>query len=734
MKSTELNIEELEAISNGSFSDPFGLFGVHSRRSGKGYVVRTFQPHARTVVVVPSRGKAVEAKKITPEGLYEATFPTRKQRFEYSLDILYAGKKKSVNIEDPHRFGSLIEDVDVHLWAEGTHTQAWNFMGAHPKRVGDIEGTHFVVWAPNAHRVSVVGDFNQWDGRRHGMRCLHSIGVWEIFLPGIAPGESYKYELQTSPFDAPFLKADPYAQFAEIRPNTASVVWKSDFAWSDHEWLKERRQISHHEAPISIYELHAGSWRRDPSNPERLLSYQEIAEHLIPYVKDLGFTHVELMPLTEFPYDPSWGYQVTGFFAPTSRYGSPDDLKYLVNECHNAGIGVILDWVPAHFTKDDHGLRRFDGTALYEHEDPRLGEHKDWGTAIFNYGRTEVLNFLLSSANYWIQEFHMDGLRVDAVASMLYLDYSREDGEWIPNKHGGRENLEAIHFLQRFNTILHEQTPGICTFAEESTSWQGVTRPVHYGGLGFDFKWNMGWMNDTLTYMERDPVYRKFHHQDLTFSLIYAFSEQFVLPFSHDEVVHGKGSLASKMPGDDWKQLANLRLLLAYQYGHPGKKLLFMGQEFGQWDEWTEAHSLDWHLMQWDRHQGIQRMVKDLNHLLQEEPALHKMDHHWEGFEWIDFQDHDRSLLSFLRKTHDPKDSLLCVCNFTPSVVENYTLGAPKEGPYEVLFNSDSTYYGGSNVGGTAPHASPMPWQGQPTSLSLTLPPLAMIILKPSTI
>ncbi|NBB75973.1 MAG: 1,4-alpha-glucan branching protein GlgB, partial [Bacteroidetes bacterium] len=599
--------------------------------------------------------------------------------------------------------------------------------------VDGVKGTHFVVSAPSARRVSVIGSFNNWDGRIHGMRKYHDQGIWETFIPHVTDGDLYKYEIKT--YDEPGLlkKADPYARFSELRPGTASKVWNSSYAWQDSEWIEERPDKKYQEIPISVYEIHPGSWKRKVDEQNSFLSYRDLAEDLVPYLKKMEFTHVELMPIAEHPYDPSWGYQITGYFAPTSRFGNPDDLRYFIDRCHKEHIGIIVDWVPAHFTKDEHGLRKFDGSALYEHEDPRQGEHRDWGTNIFNFGRSEVMNFLISNAVYWLEEFHIDGMRVDAVASMLYLDYSREEGDWVPNQYGGRENLEAIHFLQRFNEVSHEYYPGILTFAEESTSWQGVSRPTSSGGLGFDFKWNMGWMNDTLEYMAKDPIFRKYHQDQLSFSMIYAFSEQFVLPLSHDEVVHMKNSLISKMPGDDWQKFANLRLLYTYMYGHPGKKLLFMGGEFAQWNEWTEAHSIDWHLLQWESHQGVQNLLKDLNKLYQREPAAHQVDSKWEGFEWIDISDADNSLLSFIRRAKNSDDFLVYILNFTPTYHENYKFGVPKDCEYSVLLNSDSSYYGGSNKGPTAIQGIEGNWHNQPCYIEIPVPPLAGLILKPNS-
>ncbi len=669
-------------------------------------------------------------ERLSDEGLFEHVFPRRKNWFSYTLNITpYEGEP--FTIDDAYRYEPLISDFDLQLWGEGNHHHAHEWMGAHTKTVDGRDGTHFVVAAPNASRVSVIGSFNSWDGRVHGMRKYHDQGVWEIFIPHVSEGDLYKFEIKSHMYEGPIKKADPYARFSELRPGTASKVWNSRYQWSDEKWMDKRQKFQDHNQPISVYEIHPGSWKRHVGKDPGFLSYRELADDLVPYVKELGFTHIELMPIAEHPYDPSWGYQITGYFSPTSRFGNPDDLRYFIDKCHQADIGVIVDWVPAHFTKDEHGLRRFDGTALYEHEDPRMGEHKDWDTCIFNFGRSEVMNFLISNVIYWLDEFHIDGLRVDAVASMLYLDYSREDGEWVANQYGGRENLEAIHFLRRFNEVSHEYYPGILTFAEESTSWQGVTKPTSSGGLGFDFKWNMGWMNDTLDYFEKDPIYRRYHQDQLSFSLIYAFSEQFILPMSHDEVVHMKQSLLSKMPGDDWQKFANLRLLYMYMYGHPGKKLLFMGSEFAQWNEWSESKSIDWHLLQWDNHKGIQHLVKDLNNTYQNEPAMYEVDSNWKGFEWIDISDADNSMLSFIRKGRDENDFLVFILNFTPTLHQTYKFGVPKSCEYKVLLNSDSEFYGGSNAGPTYIKGQDGAWHNQPSYINITVPPLAGVILKP---
>ena len=727
-----LKIEEIQAISNGKHGDLFSVLGLQTVNvdGNEKLAVRVFRPDAKKVEFIPEKGKPVDLKRASEDGLFEYIFPRRKNRIAYKLKVTpYDGDVYT--IEDAYRFGSQISDYDLQLWGEGNHHYAYKWMGAHLKTVDGVEGTHFVVCAPSAARVSVIGSFNNWDGRIHGMRFYPDQGIWETFIPHVTKGDLYKFEVKAHPDQAPMKKADPYARFSELRPGTASKIWTDSYEWSDKSWVENRPEIQQHDRPVSIYEIHAGSWKRKVGEDPGFLSYRELADELVPYLDDMGFTHVELMPIAEHPYDPSWGYQITGYFAPTSRFGNPEDLKYFINKCHEANIGVIIDWVPAHFTKDDHGLRRFDGTALYEHEDPRLGEHKDWGTNIFNFGRTEVKNFLISNAIFWMEEFHIDGLRVDAVASMLYLDYSREDGDWLPNEYGGRENLEAIYFLRHFNDVVHEYFPGVLTFAEESTSWQGVSRPTSSGGLGFDFKWNMGWMNDTLDYMEKDPIYRKYHQDQLSFSLIYAFSEQFILPLSHDEVVHMKKSLLSKMPGDDWQKFANLRLLYMYMFGHPGKKLLFMGNEFAQWSEWTEQHSIDWHLLQWENHKGIQDLVKDLNQVYKNERALYEVDFKWEGFEWIDISDADNSMLSFIRKGKNPDNYLIFLLNFTPTLHKEYKFGVPEACEYEVVLNSDSEFYGGSNAGPGVIKGRDGAWHSQPANITVTVPPLAGLILRP---
>jgi 1,4-alpha-glucan branching enzyme len=627
----------------------------------------------------------------------------------------------------------IVSDYEAYLFGEGHWLRAWEKMGARPAEVDGVRGYTFVVWAPNARRVSVVGDFNEWDGRVHQMRNLGASGLWEIFLPGLAEGEVYKFEMLPDE-GPPFLKADPYALFAERPPRTASVTSTlGEYEWRDQAWMEARRDRGTTlDRPMAIYEVHPGSWRRIPEEFNRPLTWRELAAELVPYVKRLGFTHIELMPVMEHPYDPSWGYQVTGYFAPTSRYGTPDEFRFLVDECHRHDIGVILDWVPGHFPKDAHGLAWFDGTALYEHGDPRQGEHQDWGTLIFNYGRHEVRNFLIANALFWLESFHADGLRVDAVASMLYLDYSRQEGEWVPNKYGGRENLEAIDFLRELNSLTHSYQPGTAMIAEESTAFPAVSRPTWVGGLGFTFKWNMGWMHDILTYVSKDAIYRRWEHQNLTFSMLYAFNENFILPFSHDEVVHGKGSLINKAPGDPWQRAATLRVLYTFMYAHPGKKLLFMGAEFGQWREWSHEESLDWHLLEeGDHHAGVQRFVEDLNKVYAGEASLFEVDFEAAGFEWIDCHDHESSVISFIRRARDPHDWVVVVLNWTPVVRESYRVGVPEAGYYEERLNSDASYYGGGNVGNQGGmETEVVAAHGHPQSLNLTLPPLGGLILK----
>ena len=638
----------------------------------------------------------------------------------------------------------MLTSYDLHLLGEGTHFEAFNKLGAHVIEHDGTSGVHFAVWAPNARSIDVVGDFNQWNGRAHPLRQLQLSGYWEAFVPGLERGAAYKFEIVGAD-GLRVLKSDPCGRYFEVPPKTASIVWDSSgFDWQDQAWMGQRQSLPHRRAkreggPMSIYEVHLGSWQRSPDG--RLHTYREMAERLVPYVKDMGFTHVELLPIMEHPYTGSWGYQVIGFFAPTSRFGVPEDFKFLVDAFHRAGIGVILDWVPGHFPKDQHGLARFDGTALYEHADPLQGEHQNWGTLVFNYGRHEVRSFLLSNALFWLKEFHIDGLRVDAVASMLYLDYSRQAGQWVPNQYGGRENLDAIEFVKQLTMLVEHECPGACVCAEESTSWPGVTRPVHLGGLGFTYKWNMGWMHDMLDYTKEDPVHRKWHHNKITFSMMYAYSEKFILPFSHDEVVHGKRSMLAKMPGDVWQKHANLRALYGYMFAHPGKKLIFMGGEIGQWREWNHDWQLDWEVLGDPRHAGLQRWVRDLNRVYAGEPALSELDFEPSGFSWIDCHDHEHSVIAFIRRAAGPPDLqasngtgvVIAIVNFTPVPRRGYRLGVPVDGAYAEILNSDAELYGGSNMGNAGSViAEATPSHGYAFSLSLTVPPLGFLLLKPN--
>ncbi|CAA7624023.1 1,4-alpha-glucan branching enzyme [Magnetospirillum sp. LM-5] len=718
---------DVQALLAGRHGDPFAVLGAHPAKSG--WVVRALAPQAAKAWVVVD-GAETAMDKVHADGAFAARIGTAdKPAYRLRLEFPDGGGQ---TIDDPYRFGPVLGDLDIHLLVEGRHLRTFEKLGAHLVRHEGSDGVHFALWAPNASRVSVVGDFNHWDGRRHPMRLRHGAGVWELFIPGLAAGTLYKFELVDAGGALLPLKADPYGHYAEVPPKTASVVW--DLApreWSDGAWMQGQAARNDRHAPISILEVHLGSWRRVPEDGNRPLTYVEMAEQLVDYVRDMGFTHVELLPVHEHPFSGSWGYQPVGLFAPSSRYGTPEDFRALIEALHQAGIGVIVDWVAGHFPRDAHGLHRFDGTHLYEHEDPRKGLHKDWDTHIYNYGRTEVRNFLYSNALYWMEQYHVDGLRVDAVASMLYLDYSRQPGEWIANEHGGNENLEAIGFLRHMNEVVYAEHPGAMTIAEESTAWPAVSRPTWLGGLGFGFKWNMGWMHDTLRYFSKDPIHRRYHHDDLTFGLLYAFHENFVLPLSHDEVVHGKGSILARMPGDRWQKFANLRAYYAFMWTHPGKKLLFMGQEFGQEREWDCEGSLDWHLLDDHQHDGVRRMVKDLNRLYRVEPALHQLDCEAAGFAWIDCNDRDNSVLSFVRKGIDSDDICLVVANLTPQVRHGYRIGVPADGFWHEIFNSDSHWYGGSDVhndGGR--QAEPQPWHGQPYSLALTLPPLAVAVFK----
>ena len=724
--------DQIDRVIASDHHDPYQVLGLHFiDQKPRTALVRTFQPHAESVQIVINDEKQY-MNKMRDEGLYEIELPEFPEPFAYHFAIHYSDKTVH-STEDPYRFLPQLGDMDRYLFNSGTHYKLYDKLGAHGVTIDAIEGTIFRVWAPGARRVSVIGNFNSWDGRVHQMRSLENSGIWEIFIPGITEHELYKFEIRTQYRDL-LIKSDPFQFYGELRPKTASIVCSLDhYSWNDSEWLAKRGSNKPYDQPISIYEVHLGSWRRDPGDPERFLTYREAADLLIPYVKEMGFTHIELMPVMEHPLDESWGYQVTAYYSVTSRYGTPDEFMYLVDLCHQNDIGVILDWVPAHFPADAHSLARFDGTALYEHEDPRQGSQPEWGTLVFNYGRKEVSNFLIANALFWFDKFHIDGLRVDAVASMIYLDYSRKEGEWIPNCYGGKENIDAIEFLRHLNSIIYDHYPNVMMIAEESTSFFGVSKAADAGGLGFGFKWNMGWMNDTLSYISKDPLYRKFHHNALTFSLYYAFSENFILSISHDEVVHGKRSLLGKMPGDLWQQFANLRLFFLIQWCHPGKKLIFMGSEFGQWSEWYCKTSLDWHLPEHDaRHKQLQDFVRALNTLYLDNPSLWQVDFSYEGFRWLDFNDVDNSVIGFARIGFEHDDHLVCVFNFTPQVIYNYKMGVPAGVSYQEIFNSDSHTYGGTNVLNINQLDSiDEPFGFAPYHVKLNLPPLGGIILKP---
>jgi 1,4-alpha-glucan branching enzyme len=730
--SSPLSDGAIEAIARGVHADPFAILGPHDAiiDGQRALVIRAMRPHAANLTVrIRHDGRLIPMTRLHPEGVFEAVVAgATRDACDYHLLVTWPDGQHS-EIDDPYRYGPLLTPYDQHLFAEGTHVRAFERLGARPTTHGVRAGVHFATWAPNARRVSVVGDFNGWDGRVHPMRAIVPSGLWEIFLPDLRVGDRYKFEI-VGPHHELLLKADPCGRYFEEPPLTASVVWDSRYEWRDREWLDARAAAgSWLHSPMSIYEVHLGSWRRRADGT--MLSYRELADTLVPYVREMGFTHLELLPVMEHPFTGSWGYQVIGFFAPTSRFGPPEDFKYFVDACHRAGLGVILDWVPGHFPKDIHGLARFDGTALYEHADPRQGEHQDWGTLIFNYGRREVRSFLLSNALFWIEEFHIDGLRVDAVASMLYLDYSRQEGQWVPNRFGGRENLEAIELLQELNRLVGAEHPGVAMIAEESTAWPGVSRPVHLGGLGFTFKWNMGWMHDMLDYCGHDPIHRKYHHERITFSLLYAFTENFILPFSHDEVVHGKRSMLDKMPGDVWQKHATLRALYGYMFTHPGKKLLFMGGELGQWREWNHDTQLDWEALGNPLHQGLQRWLRDLNRTYAWDRPLWEIDFEPGGFSWIDCHDHENSVISFLRRGRDADDASVMLVNFTPVPRHHYQIGVPHGGVYREVLNSDADIYGGSNLGnGGAVSSSPSPSHGFEHSLSLTVPPLGFLLLK----
>ncbi len=731
---TTADISELHKILKAQHGDPHHILGLHEMKdeNGKDFLaLRVFIPQAKNITAVDAKdvSKKYELKRVHADGFFETTIKDRDKWFRYYLEIEdYEENKWSAY--DPYSFTPTLTDLDVYLFNQGTHYEIFEKLGAHLRNVDGISGVSFAVWAPNAVRVSVIGDFNAWDGRRNPMRVINNSGVWELFVPGLKECDKYKFEIK-SVTGALFQKSDPYANFSELRPSTSSLVFDlNKYKWKDEKWVKDRDNNTDLNRPMNIYEVHLGSWKRNEEE-DRFLSYLELAETLIPYVKEMGYNYIELMPIEEHPFDGSWGYQVTGYYAPTSRYGSPDEFMYFIDKCHENGIGVFLDWVPAHFPKDSHGLARFDGTALYEHQDPKQGEHPDWGTLIFNYGRNEVKNFLIANALFWIEKFHIDGLRVDAVASMLYLDYGKKDGEWISNQYGGNENLEAVEFMKHMNSIIHKKHPGALMIAEESTSWAKVSRPPEEDGLGFSLKWNMGWMNDFLEYVAKEPIHRKYHHNNLTFGMVYAYTENFILVFSHDEVVHGKKSMLDKMPGDLWQKFANLRVAYGFMFSHPGKKLLFMGGEFGQFIEWNEKQSLDWFLLDYDTHKKTQLYVNELNHLYLKEKALWAHDFDDSGFEWIDCCDGNRSIYSFIRKSGEKNETLVIVCNFTPVVYNNFRLGVPFEGMYKEIFNSDEEKYGGSGVVNRAErHSEKIDCNYKPDSIVLDVPPLGISIFK----
>jgi len=724
-KSWQADQKDVDAIVSGRHADPFSILGLH--KSGSDWILRAFNPHAEALEAFDREGNALgKLERTSDHGFFEG-----KVSITDSCPVRLHARNHlgEWDVWDPYCFGPVLGPMDDYYIGEGTHLRLFDKLGAHAMTFEGIEGTHFAVWAPNAQRVSVVGGFNNWDGRRHPMRCRVDTGIWEVFIPEVGPGTLYKFEIVGADGELLPLKADPFARQSELRPNTASVVADpTPFDWTDKKYMESRAKKDWRREPMSIYEVHLGSWRRRADGS--FMSYEQLAEQLVPYVADMGFTHIELLPISEHPYDPSWGYQPTGLYAPTSRFGTPAQFAKFVDAAHAAGLGVILDWVPAHFPTDPHGLARFDGTALYEHLDPRRGYHPDWNTAIYNFGRREVSEFLVNNALYWLEVFHIDGLRVDAVASMLYLDYSRQPGEWVPNERGGNENLEASAFLKRVNEEVYRHHPGTFMVAEESTSFLGVSHPVYSGGLGFGFKWNMGFMNDTLRYLTRDPVYRRYHHNDMTFGLLYAFSENFVLPMSHDEVVHGKGSLLNKMSGDDWQQFANLRAFYGFMWGHPGKKLLFMGQEFAQRNEWNEAKALDWWLLDAGMHESMRRLVADLNAVYHDLPALHARDCEAEGFEWLIANDQTNSVYAWTRKTPD-SDPVVVVTNFTPQVHYGYRVPMPKAGQWVERLNTDAEWYSGSNQGNLGEiAATAVDGEGWPAFADLTLPPLATIILE----
>ena len=720
-----LSEQYYQSLTEGRFrGDPFAILGQH--KENEKWIIRTLQPQAAEVTVLDMDGKEIGIMNRVWGAVFEYSLKaTDFTPYKFKITL---NDNSSYETHDPYSFLPVLGEMDLYLYGEGNHLNIYDKLGAHLMIHQGIHGVSFAVWAPNATRVSVVGNFNDWDGRRNMMRPRGSSGIWELFIPGLTEWDIYKYELTDNQGHLLPLKADPFAFVNEVRPKTGSLVYdQHSYKWNDENWLKNRKEKNARNNPISIYEVHLGSWKRKDGN---WLSYVELAKELPEYVKLMGFTHVELLPVAEYPFDGSWGYQETGLYAPTSRYGTPGDFKYLIDSLHQAGIGVIMDWVPAHFPKDAFGLANFDGTALYEHADPRKGEHKDWGTKIYNYGRHEVSNFLLANALFWIREYHIDALRVDAVASMLYLDYSRKDGEWIPNQYGGRENLEAIDFLRRLNELVFAENSGATTFAEESTAWPMVSRPTYLGGLGFGYKWNMGWMHDTLNYMKENPINRKYHHNELTFGFLYAFTENFVLPLSHDEVVHGKGTILTRMPGDEWQRFANLRAYYTYMFMSPGKKLLFMGNEFGSTQEWNYQSQLQWDLLQYPVHNGVQQLIKDLNRFYSLHSELYQLDCENSGFQWIDGSDTDNSCLTFIRQNRDG-EKLIIACNFTPVPRYNYRVGVPDSGIYQEMFNSDEKKYAGSGITNMGDLRTEEPgWNFLPYALQVVLPPLAVVVFK----
>lgn len=721
-----INKDELRTIIESEHRDPHHFLGQHTLADGRAYI-NIYQPYAKCIKVENlDTNENLKMEEVDNTGVYTLMLDAPiKYKIAYKNfeDYIWEGY-------DPYSFGPVISDLDIHLFNSGTHYEIYNKLGAHVIEHEGVMGVHFAVWAPNAKRVSVIGDFCGWDGRILQMRAIGNSGIFELFVPELKENERYKFEIKS--MEGMIIeKSDPYAFYSELRPNTASIVWDINrFTWGDSEYLDSKKEKDNHNQPVSIYEVHLGSWKRNDTETG-FINYRELAHELVDYVKELNYTHIELMPVSEHPFDGSWGYQVTGYYAPTSRFGTPDDFMYFVDYCHKNDIGIILDWVPAHFPKDAHGLIQFDGTALYEHADARQGEHPHWGTLIYNYGRNEVKNFLIANALYWLEKFHIDGLRVDAVASMLYLDYGKESGEWIPNPHGGRENMEAVEFFKHLNSILYQRNPNTLMIAEESTAWPGVSRPTNIGGLGFGLKWNMGWMNDFLRYVSKEPIHKRYHHNDLTFSLVYAFTENFVLVLSHDEVVHGKGSMINKMPGDYWQKFANLRTTYGFMYGHPGKKLLFMGGEFAQFDEWAEDKSLDWHLLEFDKHREMKQYISDLNNLYKHENALWDYDFEGRGFEWINCNDSEESIVSFVRKGKEEDNQVIVVSNFTPVPRTIHRIGVPKKGKYVELFNSDAAIYGGSGVLNDSDiYSEDVPWDGKDQSISIKIPPLATCYLK----